>query len=62
MQYRTFDAFKDPIAQRNIKGFRKPKLNKSTLVGDGDEHPIKVHHRQVLVRLYLFKSSCFILP
>jgi hypothetical protein len=57
MQYRTLDAFKDPIAQGNIKGYRNPKLNKSTLVGDGDEHPIKVHHRQVLVRLCLFKTA-----
>ena len=60
MQYRTFDAFKDPIAQLNVKGYRNPTLNKSTPVGNGDEHPIKVHHRQVLVRLCLFKSRCCI--
>jgi hypothetical protein len=62
MQYRTLDALKDPIALLNIKGYRNPTLNKSTPVGDGDEHPITVHHRQVLVRLCLFKSRCFIRP
>jgi hypothetical protein len=42
------DSHKDPVSQGNIKGYRNPKLNKSTLVSDDDEHPIKVYHRQVL--------------